>query len=243
MINRAVSFAGTVVCGFQILGAECTPGVRPIDPVFRYIVHGNRNPQHACQCDQIGADVAVCQAAMVRTPVCHNMIYICKCALSGEIGHKPCGRPGFVGSGIQGIVNFIRKVYGVSFCNLQQRLCAVEDIQTNHGYRHFCPNAQIFLEEIGIAVRAGNSHGNAAQSYICFIPHYADSNGTLCKAQDFFPDICRNRSVVLILYIMAVNRKCRQTMLCMSCHAGGQIDSAGALCTVESPDCLYGQAD
>lgn len=77
-IQRTVSRAGAVVGAFQILRSESRPAVRPKQIVVAQIVHRNRDPQHACQRDQILADMTISEGAVVGAPVGHDGINILK---------------------------------------------------------------------------------------------------------------------------------------------------------------------
>ena len=68
-IQRPISPTSREICRLQTLRAKSTPGMRAVDPLGLYIVHGYGNPQHRSQRDQIGADMAVSTGGMVGAPV------------------------------------------------------------------------------------------------------------------------------------------------------------------------------
>ena len=60
------------------------------------------------------------------------------------------------------------------------------------------------------------------------------------EAQQLFLHICGDRGVVGLLYVMAVDSKCRQALLGVGCQHGGQVDRAGALGAVKPHIALDG---
>ena len=99
----------------------------------------------------------------------------------------------------------------------------------------FCADPEIILEEIAVAVRTADTHGNSADVDVCAVSHLTCGNCTSCKAQELFLYVLRNALVVSVLDIMAVYRKCGQTSLCMESHCRREINCTGTLCSVKSP--------
>ena len=73
----------------------------------------------------------------------------------------------------------------------------------------FATDAQIFLEEIRIHNRTGNTHGYATHRQIRFSAHGCYCLCGTCKTKQFFCNIGRDGIVIQILHITSVNAKSR----------------------------------
>ena len=100
----------------------------------------------------------------------------------------------------------------------------------------FITHTQIFLEEVRIYNRAGNTHRNTTHRKVRLPTHRSYSLSSTGKTQNFFCHIRRNRVIIQVLYIATVNTKCRQPLLCMSCQHSSQIHRSRALRPIESPN-------
>ena len=107
-VKRAILSTGSIIRSLRIIGTERRPCVRAEQSIQRNIVHGDRDTEHGCQCDEIGPDVAVHGYAVICPPVCHNAVYIGKCILACEARTKPRGWPCRIGASVNDTVNFIR---------------------------------------------------------------------------------------------------------------------------------------
>ena len=82
--------------------------------------------------------MAVNRYAVVCAPICHNAVNILKCTFTGEGGNKPGCGPSGIGSLIDCVVNFIRKINRLALCKLKHRADTVYNVNTKHCYGHFC---------------------------------------------------------------------------------------------------------
>ena len=101
-------------------------------------------------------------------------------------------------------------------------------------------DAQVVLEELRIAERAHDAHGNGADAHIGFVLHHADSAGAAGEPENFFLNVAGNGGIRDILDVVTVDREGRQASLVVSGHNGGQIYRAGTLGAVKAPNRLNG---
>ena len=96
LVHRAVGGAGAVVLAF-LIHAECVPCGRTEDVLIGDVVHADGDAQHRAERDEIRADVAVGNRAVVCTPVLHDGVGALKraaglaVAARGEPGARPRG--------------------------------------------------------------------------------------------------------------------------------------------------------
>ena len=96
-------------------------------------------------------------------------------------------------------------------------------------------HAQILLEEIWIDDRSCDTHRHATHREVGFATHRSYSLGSTCKAEYLLSHICRNRIVIQVLYITAINAECRKSFLSMTGQHGSQINGTRTLCSIKSP--------
>ena len=106
-------------------------------------MHRNRNSQHTCECDEVFSYVAVGDSAVICAPVGHYGVNIAECSLTGDSRSKPSGRPCLVGALVNYLVNIFGNHAGVTLCDLEEGLSAVENIQTNHCHWHFGSSSEM----------------------------------------------------------------------------------------------------
>ena len=102
-------------------------------------------------------------------------------------------------------------------------------------------DAQIFLEKVGVAVGAGDAHRDAAEVDVRLVPHEPHRDGAAREPQQLLRHVRRDRGVVGVLHVVAVDRKDGQIPLRVGGHGRREVDRAGALGAVEAPDRLDGQ--
>ena len=102
------------------------------------------------------------------------------------------------------------------------------------------PDAEVFLEHLGVAVAAHDPHGDAAQVNVGFVLHPSHRHGAPGKTQDLFLHVSGDLAVAGVLHVMAVDREGRQALLGVGGQHRSQIHRAGAFGTVEAPDRLDG---
>ena len=73
----------------------------------------------------------------------------------------------------------------------------------------FATDTQIFLEEIRVYNRTGNTHGYATHRQIRFSAHGCYCLCGTCKTKQFFCNVGRNGIVIQILHITSINAKSR----------------------------------
>ena len=103
----------------------------------------------------------------------------------------------------------------------------------------FCTHAEILLQEVGINYRTGYSHTGVTHRQIALAPHCGHSLCSTRKAQNLFGYVGRYGVVVKILNIVTVNTESGQSLLCVSCQYGCQINRTRALCSVKAPNSLW----
>ena len=111
-VKRTVSLAGPKVGPFQICSPKGTPGTGTKYPLLFNIVHIDRDAEHRSQGQVEVAHMTGSHHTMICPPVVHHLIGRPKSTLPGQAWSEPGGRPGGVGSLIQGIVNRIGKIDG-----------------------------------------------------------------------------------------------------------------------------------
>ena len=115
-----------------------------------YVVHADGNAQDAGQGDQVRADVAVADGAVVCAPGGHHRVDVLEGAGAGEAGDEPGGGPGLVGALVQLVVDRIGQGGCDAFGDLQDRAYALYQVEAAHGDGHAA-----FGEEVrGVAAAA-----------------------------------------------------------------------------------------
>ena len=71
-VKRAILSTGSIIRSLRIIGTERRPCVRAEQSIQRNIVHGDRDTEHGCQCDEIGPDVAKLRARHLEMGYCFN---------------------------------------------------------------------------------------------------------------------------------------------------------------------------
>ena len=99
----------------------------------------------------------------------------------------------------------------------------------------FRTHSEVVLEEIGIDNRASNAHTGVSKAQIRLSTHHRHSLRGTGEAKNFLSDIFRNRVVVEVLHVVAIDAECGQTLLCVGGEHGSQIDGSRALRSVEAP--------
>ena len=97
------------------------------------------------------------------------------------------------------------------------------------------------FKEVMVDDGASDAHRNAPHGEIAFPFHTGNGKPGAGKTQQLFLNVGRDGGVVGILDIMAVDRERRDPFLTVGGQRGGQIDGAGALRAVKSPDGLRAQ--
>ena len=100
-------------------------------------MHTNRNPQHGTEGNQVRADVAIRNRAVVGAPVVHHVIGGFKRPPAGNTGSEPGAGPGIVSSFPQYIRNMVRQIHCPAFGDLDHRANAFDQVKPGHGNRHF----------------------------------------------------------------------------------------------------------
>ena len=105
----------------------------------------------------------------------------------------------------------------------------------------FAAHVEVFLEEFGADDRTGDAHGDAAHREIGLAAHQADRHRRTGEGEDLCGDIFRNLGIGGVLHIAPVDAERGQSLLGVGGEHRRQIDRAGPLGAVESPDRLLGQ--
>ena len=108
-----------------------------------------------------------------------------------------------------------------------------DDLHLIHGLH---PHTQVRLDEIGINDGTADSHCDGTDLQVGFSSHGSRSHSRTAEAQQFFSHILRNRCVVRLADVMAVNAESRQSLLRMGCQHRCQIYGARTLRSVEAPN-------
>ena len=125
------------------------------------------------------------------------MVHVRKRTLSRQIRHEPCGRPCLIGTLVQRLMNLVRQVYCIALCDLQQRLCAVENVHANHRHRHLCT---------GPIVRGEAAAAEIAQ--ICRCPVGRCQHCLNIIGADFPPRLHDRRAIFVPACTGAVQSRC-----------------------------------
>lgn len=110
--------------------------MRAVDVLVGDVVHRNGDSEHARERDEVFADVAVADSAVVCAPVCHDGVDILERALAGESRSKPGGRPGRVGAHVELVVYLIGQGGGVALSYLKHRAETHDDVDSYHCHGH-----------------------------------------------------------------------------------------------------------
>ena len=102
----------------------------------------------------------------------------------------------------------------------------------------FIPHSQILLEEVGVHDRAGDAHRHATDGKVGLPSHLGHGHSATGKAENLLSHILRDRVVLKILDIVAVDSESRKSFLGVSGKNRGEINRPGTLRSVESPDGL-----
>ena len=102
----------------------------------------------------------------------------------------------------------------------------------------FAAHAQVVFEEVRVHDGTGDTHTYGADGKIGLAAEAGGGHGALGEAEDLFLNIGRNCLIVGVLDVVSVDAEGGQALLGVGGQHGGQIDSAGALRAVESPDGL-----
>ncbi len=134
-VDRAEVPACAVVRAF-LVHAERVPDGGTEDPVIGDVVERDRNAEHGGERDEVGADVAAAERAVVCAPVRHDAVDILERALSREARHEPCGRPGRVGALIENGIDLGRELGSEAFGDLEDGAEAVDQVHAAHRDGH-----------------------------------------------------------------------------------------------------------
>ena len=99
----------------------------------------------------------------------------------------------------------------------------------------FIPHSQIFLEEVGVHDRAGDAHRHATDGKVGLPSHLGHGHSATGKAENLLSHILRDRVVLKILDIVAVDSESRKPFLGVSGKNRGEINRPGTLRAIESP--------
>ena len=99
-------------------------------------------------------------------------------------------------------------------------------------------HAEPFFKQSRINNRAGDAHGCAAHREIGAAAEGRCGQAGAHESEELFFDIRRDRLVAAVLDVAAIDSKGRQALLGVSREHGGEVDSAGTLSAIESPDGL-----
>ena len=102
----------------------------------------------------------------------------------------------------------------------------------------FDAHSEPFFPECRVDDRAGDAHGSSAHGEVAFAAHERDGESAAGEAENFFADVSGDFSVGGGLDILAVDSEGGEAFLRVSGEDSGQVNRAGALGAVESPDCL-----
>ena len=97
-------------------------------------------------------------------------------------------------------------------------------------------HAEPFFPQFGVNDGSGDAHRGTAHGEVTLAAHEGHGEGALGEGEEFFPNISGDLRVTGGLHVLAVNAESRQSLLRVAGDHGGQIDRAGALGAVESPD-------
>ncbi len=123
------------------------------------------------------------------------------------------------------------------FAVVDAQLDAAQDFDHVHP---FGADAEVFLEDVGVAVAARDAHRHGAEVHVRLVLHPADGDRASREAQDLLRHVGRHRVVGGVLHVMPVDAESRQAALGVGRHDGGQIHRTRALGPVQAPDRLDG---
>src|SRR5437868_15164495 len=111
-IQRPEGGAGAIVGGLRLQRTEARPDARAADPLGGDVVHIDRDAQQRGERDQVAADVAVGDGAVVRAPVVYHLVDVGAWALAGRVRYEAGGGRGGVGTLVQAAVHGCGQVGG-----------------------------------------------------------------------------------------------------------------------------------
>ncbi len=106
-------------------------------------MHAHGNAEHGRKRDQLRADVAVAERAVVGAPVGHDAVHVGERALAREPRHEPGGRPGRVGAHFEDVVDLFGQLDAHALGDLKHRAQAVDEVQARHGHGHAAARAKV----------------------------------------------------------------------------------------------------
>ena len=107
-----------------------------------------------------------------------------------------------------------------------------------HLVHAFYAHTEVFLKEVHVHDRACNTHTDRADLEVRFTAHSRYRYRRASKAQNLFSYVAGDGRVVQILYVVAVNTKRRQTLLCVPCKYSSKVYRTRTLRAVKAPYCL-----
>ena len=122
---------------------------------FGDIVHVNGYPQHGCQRDEVRADVAVADGAMVGSPGIHDRIDVLERSRCRSDSVQTRWSARWDSSFHQRVAHCPGKLHCKAFRNLQDGSKPLDEIDPRHGDRHVSPGhkgrgkaaaAEIFID-------------------------------------------------------------------------------------------------
>ncbi len=99
-------------------------------------------------------------------------------------------------------------------------------------------HAEVVLVEALGDVAAGDAHARAAHGEVALAPHVGDGDSGAGEEQEFVLNVRRYGAVVGVLDVLAVDPERGNALLVVAGEGGGEIDGAGALGSVKTPDRL-----
>ena len=100
-------------------------------------------------------------------------------------------------------------------------------------------HTKVLLEEILIYDTTCDTHALATDREVALATHRSDSKRSACPTKNLFCNILWDAVICNILYIVAIDAKCRQALLSMTSQYCCQIYSTWTLSTIETPNCLW----
>ena len=102
----------------------------------------------------------------------------------------------------------------------------------------FVPHSQIFLEEVGVHDGAGDAHCHASDRKVGLPSHLSHRDSATGETENLLGHILRDRVVLKILDIVAVDSESRKALLGVRGKYCRKINRSRTLRAVESPDSL-----
>ena len=162
-------------------------------------MHAHGDAQDRAKADQVCADMAVADRAVVGAPVVHHVICGLERAslLAVASGCKPGAGPGVVGSLPQGVRNVSRQIQRPALCNLQYRTKTLDQIESDHGNGHFC-----------LGFKAGGITAATEIAQIGIVPGGVFHNGLGVLLGDLIPGLERGIAICILSRAVCIQTAC-----------------------------------